>query len=55
NTPSLAVDTPVNSIPANIAADAASLWIWKLSTLLLACTTLLGFGLWWRARSQPAV
>ncbi len=55
NNPSLAVDTPVNSVPANIAADAASLWIWKLSTLLLACTTLLGFGLWWRARSQPAV
>nr|WP_026145650.1 BatD family protein [Pseudomonas fuscovaginae] len=55
NNPSLAVDTPVNSVPANIATDAASLWIWKLSTLLLTCTTLLGFGLWWRARSQPAV
>ncbi|NVZ28450.1 protein BatD [Pseudomonas gingeri] len=55
NNPSLAVDTPVSSVPGNIAADAASLWIWKLSTVLLACTTLLGFGLWWRARSQPAV
>ncbi|SDT00830.1 Oxygen tolerance [Pseudomonas asplenii] len=53
--PSLAVDTPVNSLPANLAADAASLWLWKLSTLLLTGTTLLGFGLWWRARSQPAV
>ncbi|NWA03517.1 BatD family protein [Pseudomonas gingeri] len=55
NNPSLAVDTPVSSVPGNIAADAASLWMWKLSTVLLACTTLLGFGLWWRARSQPAV
>ncbi|NVZ62057.1 protein BatD [Pseudomonas gingeri] len=55
NNPSLAVDTPVSSVPGNIAADAASLWIWKLSTVLLACTTLLGFGFWWRARSQPAV
>ncbi|NWE73681.1 protein BatD, partial [Pseudomonas gingeri] len=53
NNPSLAVDTPVSSVPGNIAADAASLWIWKLSTVLLACTTLLGFGFWWRARSQP--
>ncbi len=35
--PSLAVDTPVNSLPANLAADAASLWLWKLSTLLPAC------------------
>ncbi|MBJ9977732.1 protein BatD [Pseudomonas sp. S75] len=31
------------------------LWPWQLTTLLLALTTLLGFGLWWRARSQPAV
>ncbi|NES11863.1 protein BatD, partial [Pseudomonas laurentiana] len=26
-----------------------------LSTLILALTTLSGFALWWRARSQPAV
>lgn len=31
------------------------LWPWQLSTALLALTTLLGFGLWLRARSQPAV
>lgn len=28
---------------------------WQLSTGLLTLTTLLGFGLWWRARRQPAV
>ena len=30
-------------------------WPWQLATLLLALTTLLGFGLWWRARTRPAV
>jgi hypothetical protein len=30
-------------------------WPWQLSTLLLACTTLAGLFLWWRARQQPAV
>ncbi|KAF1027391.1 MAG: hypothetical protein GAK37_02450 [Pseudomonas sp.] len=52
--PALVVDTPAS--PTVITApDNDSLWIWQLATLLLACTTLLGFGLWWRARSQPAV
>ena len=31
------------------------LWPWQLSTGLFALTTALGFGLWWRARKQPAV
>ncbi|PJI49685.1 MAG: protein BatD [Pseudomonas sp.] len=31
------------------------LWPWKLACALLSLTTLLGFTLWWRARSQPAV
>ncbi len=31
------------------------LWPWQLSTALLALTSLLGFGLWLRARRQPAV
>ena len=54
NNPSLVVDTPAT--PTIITApDDSRLWLWQLSTLLLACTTLLGFGLWWRARSQPAV
>ncbi|MGY2374140.1 BatD family protein [Pseudomonas sp. SDO524_S393] len=52
--PSLVVDTPAT--PTVITApDDNHLWLWQLSTLILACTTLLGFGLWWRARWQPAV
>ena len=52
--PSLVVDTPAT--PTIITApDDERLWLWQLSTLALACTTLLGFGLWWRARRQPAV
>jgi hypothetical protein len=35
--------------------DTALLWPWQLSSALLALTTLLGFGLWLRARNQPAV
>ncbi|CAD5201707.1 BatD family protein [Pseudomonas sp. FEN] len=55
NNPSLAVDTPVGSAANNAPPQPPLLWAWKLATLILACTTLLGFGLWWRARSQPAV
>ncbi|WP_192558210.1 BatD family protein [Pseudomonas allokribbensis] len=55
NNPSLQVDTPAGSAPSFNAADSEALWWWKLSTLILACTTLLGFGLWWRARWQPAI
>ncbi|MBT0623045.1 BatD family protein [Pseudomonas fluorescens] len=52
--PSLVVDTPAT--PTVITApDDDRLWLWQLSTLIFACTTLLGFGLWWRARRQPAV
>jgi len=52
--PSLVVDTPAT--PTVITApDNDSLWLWQLTSLILACTTLLGFGLWWRARWQPAV
>lgn len=55
NNPGLIVDTPAG-VPAVIsAADNEALWWWKLSTLILACTTLMGFGLWWRARWQPAI
>lgn len=52
--PSLVVDTPAT--PTVITApDDDRLWLWQLSTLIFVCTTLLGFGLWWRARRQPAV
>ncbi|WP_131670261.1 BatD family protein [Pseudomonas parakoreensis] len=54
NNPSLQVDTPAGTLQSAIV-DSDTVWWWKLSTLILACTTLLGFGLWWRARWQPAV
>ena len=52
--PNLAVD-PAGSPPPTKLADDSTLWLWQLSTLILACTTVLGFGLWWRARWQPAI
>lgn len=36
-------------------SERSALWPWQLSTALFAITTLLGFGLWLRARRQPAV
>lgn len=53
--PSLIVDTPTGSPQVMSGASNEALWWWKLSTVILACTTLLGFGLWWRARWQPAI
>jgi hypothetical protein len=53
--PSLLVDTPASAQPAETGTDSETLWRWQLSTLILACTTLLGFGLWWRGRWKPAV
>lgn len=38
-----------------ISAPGAPLWPWQLSSALLSFTTLLGFGLWWHARRQPAI
>ena len=55
NNPNMVVDAPVSTPQVNSAADSETLRRWKLSTLILACTTLLGFGLWWRARRQPAI
>ncbi|MCX4216260.1 BatD family protein [Pseudomonas sp. MCal1] len=55
NNPSLQVDTPAGNAQPLSAADSEALWWWKLSTFVFACTTLLGFGLWWRARWQPAI
>ncbi|WP_137805556.1 BatD family protein [Pseudomonas sp. G(2018)] len=53
--PNLMIDTPAGTSPLNATANSETLWRWKLSTLIFACTTLLGFGLWWRARWQPAI
>lgn len=47
----LMVDTPVG----NASADLDLAWPWKLASVILLCTTMIGFALWWRARGQPAV
>ena len=52
--PSLAVDAPVNNELLAVSDDS-TLWRWQVSTLILTLTSLLGFGLWWRARWQPAI
>ncbi len=49
--PALSADTPAGD---NSSASGL-LWPWQLATLVFALTTVLGFALWWRARSQPAV
>lgn len=49
------VDSPTGTPLVTSTVDNEALWWWKLSTMILACTTLLGFGLWWRARWQPAI
>ncbi|QNH03722.1 protein BatD [Pseudomonas sp. B11D7D] len=35
--------------------EGPELWPWQLACALLSLTTLLGFGLWWHARRQPAI
>lgn len=52
--PSLAIDMPAGDRPAQNATPTDA-WPWQLATLLLGCSTALGFGLWWRARAQPAI
>jgi hypothetical protein len=52
--PALAVDMPVSDNGA-VTVIGPPVWPWQLSTVLLSFTTLLGFGLWWRARWQPAL
>jgi hypothetical protein len=52
--PALAVDMPVSD-NSGVTVIGPPVWPWQLSTVLLSFTTLLGFGLWWRARWQPAL
>ncbi|WP_449434072.1 BatD family protein [Pseudomonas putida] len=49
--PALSADTPVG----DSTTASTALWPWQLSTLVFALTSVLGFALWWRARSRPAV
>lgn len=53
--PQLLEDAPSNVVAPAGDGEQLVLWPWQLGNLLLACTTLLGFTLWWRARRQPAV
>ncbi|AHL75977.1 protein BatD [Stutzerimonas stutzeri] len=53
--PELQQPSPEDGETPQPQAQAHRLWPWQLSSALLALTTLLGFGLWLRARSQPAV
>lgn len=46
---------PVADKPTAATPLPRLLWPWQVATGVLLCTSLLGFGLWWRARSQPAV
>lgn len=46
---------PIDHPDTPQAQTETRLWPWQLSSAVLALTTLLGFGLWLRARSQPAV
>lgn len=50
------LQTPSNDPPESSKwRDQPRLWPWQLTSAVLTLTTLLGFGLWLRARSQPAV
>ncbi|GAB3393519.1 BatD family protein [Azotobacter armeniacus] len=46
---------PPQPLGTTLALPGQPLWLWQLASALLLCTTLLGFGLWWRARRQPAI
>lgn len=53
--PSLEVEAPVGGQAVARDATQVLLWPWQLACALLALTTVLGFGLWWHARRQPAI
>ncbi|OEC45964.1 protein BatD [Pseudomonas sp. 1D4] len=54
--PAMEPEAPVETPGADQPTQAGPpLWPWQLATLILALTTLLGFGLWWHARRQPAI
>jgi hypothetical protein len=56
------IANPEQPVPASYeppallpVAEGPPLWPWQLACGLLSATSLLGFGLWWRARRQPAI
>ncbi|HIQ44434.1 MAG TPA: protein BatD [Pseudomonas oleovorans] len=48
-------DSPTANLPVAQPQEVPELWPWQLACALLGLSTLLGFALWWRARSQPAI
>ncbi|MCT5805225.1 BatD family protein [Pseudomonas aeruginosa] len=52
--PQAEAEPPAAALPLGGRLEP-TLWPWQLATAVLALTTLLGFGLWWRARQLPAV
>lgn len=48
-------ETPATPSGTAAPQDQTRLWPWQLACAFFAFTTLLGFGLWWRARRLPAV
>lgn len=54
--PALPSDEPASSSVSTTQVLAGPpLWPWQLACALLGLTNLLGFGLWWHARRQPAI
>ena len=51
----LPAQQPLDEPAPRLVAEQRLLWPWQLASGLLALSTLLGFGLWWRARRQPAI
>lgn len=54
-TPNPADLTPLASDSTPHVLGSQQLWIWQALSALFLSSSLIGFGLWWRARHQPAV
>lgn len=48
-------EPPTTPMVTTEVVGGPQLWPWQLACALLGLTTLIGFGLWWHARRQPAI
>lgn len=46
---------PIQAPLSREQTEPVVVWPWQVASGAFAATTLLGFGLWWRARRQPAI
>lgn len=53
--PGLEAEPLASETPTQAWVQGPPLWPWQLSSAILSLSTLLGFGLWWHARRQPAI